>query len=227
MGSVLASTIISGTDGLGGVRKTVFDTDSANYRYSDVDLLSLLNDGQRFVVWCIPSANTGFNTFQLQAGTFQIVPIEIYAIIDVLCNMGLDGSAAGASITLIKKDVMDQINPNWRTDTADATVQHWMFDEKNPTNFEVYPAQPAVYMGYIQAVLSTTPDMVEDATEAITIPDIYQSAIQNYITYRLYAIQNDALSLQMAQTYYNLCVTELGRKDLIGKGLDPNKPGGK
>lgn len=222
--SLIASTIIQGSDGLSGIRGILHDTDATAYRWSNTKLLGYLNSAQRFVVMCNPKANVSNLPWQLAAGTFQTLPTGGIEIIDIMCNMGT-GTTPGSAITLIERATLDQMRPAWRADTASATVQYWMFNEKDPSHFEVYPAQPSTGMGYVQGAYAANPTDIATINDAITIPDIYQSPLEKYVLFLAYSTETSMEALQQAVGYYNTCVAELDRKDLIMKTYSPRAGG--
>ncbi len=232
MGTVLASAILAKAD------TTLLDT--AKTRWPDAEKLKYLNEGQRESVILKPSAYTLNVAYQLVAGTKQSIPdgsatfqdpsgatiAEAIQFIRLVRNMGLTGLVAGPAITPVGMDFMDAYNPDWHTDTAAAVVKHFIFNEDDPTHFYVTPPQPtgAGAQNYVEAVFSAVPAEIAEVGNAITLSDVYQDILLNYVIYRCYA-KDAALSpfnAQRAAEYYNLFVLGLERKDLVMKQYSPN-----
>lgn len=216
MGTILASTIIA------EMRPDLHDN-SVPYRWSDTDLLSKLNNGQRFIVQHVPKANVSNLPWQLAAGVLQSIPTGGIELISIDFNMGTSGTVQGAPIRIISLDELNALIPDWTTATASATVQLYVFNEEDPTHFYVYPPQPASSQGYVRGPYSTSPADVAAVGSAITLNDIFKSPLKQYMFYECYRLETDALALQQAAAYYNACVTEIGRKDLIMKTYSPNR----
>lgn len=216
MGTILASSIIS------TMRQILHDEDSSAYRWTDADLLGYLNEAQRFIVQHVPKANVTNGSWVLVAGVVQTIPTGGIELISIDFNMGTAGTTLGAPIRLIERDSLDLLIPAWTTATASATVQHYMFNEDDPTHFCVYPPQPSSSFGYVRGAYSTSPTDIATTATAITLNDIFSGPMMKYALFLTYAMEIDALSLQQAVSYYNACVTEIGRKDMVMRSYSPN-----
>jgi hypothetical protein len=230
MGTVLASAILAKVD--------IILLDTAKTRWPDAEKLEYLNDGQRQLVLYKPDAFVINDVYKLVAGTKQSIPDgtasfqnltpatleEGIALINVVRNMGTDGLTPGAAITPIGAEFYDSYNPDWHSDTQTAAVKNYIIDDSDPTRFYVYP--PNINTGYVEVVYSALPGDVATVGTEITLSDIYQDALRNYILFRCYA--KDAalspLNEKRALDYYNLFVQGLGRMDLVRKVISPNTP---
>ena len=220
MGTILASSIIS------DIRIDTLDEDASNYRLTDLEILKMINNAQRFVVQHVPKANVVNDPWKLSAGILQTIPAGCIELVSVDFNMGTDGITQGAPIRIIEKEELDLLKPDWPTDTASATVQLYMFNDKDPTHFYVYPPQPATGQGYVRGPCSKSPTDIATTATAISIDDIFQSPLYHHACFQIYSMETDAYAPQKALAHYNACVTEIGRKDLIMKSYSPNqKPG--
>jgi hypothetical protein len=223
MGTVLSTNIFSKVD-------TIL-LDTAKIRWPDAEKLEYLNDGQRQIVIYKPDAFVVNNVFVLVAGTKQSIPdgtgslAEGIALIKVVRNMGLTpGTTPGAVIRKIGADFLDAINPDWHTETQAAAVKNYIYDDSDPTRFYVSP--PNTGTGFVEAAYSALPGEVAAIGNVITLSDIYQDALRNYILFRCYA-KDAALSPQnekRALEYFNIFVGGLGRMDLVRKVISPNMP---
>jgi hypothetical protein len=230
MGTVLASAILAKVD-------TIL-VDTAKTRWPDVEKLEYLNDGQRQLVLYKPDAFVINDVYKLVAGTKQSIPDgtnafqnltpatlqEGIALVKVVRNMGTNGTTPGAAITPIGTKFFDEYNPDWHSETQTAAVKNYFFDDSDPTRFYVTP--PNNNTGYVEVAYSAVPDSVATVETAITLRDVYQDALRDYILYRCYAKDAafSALNYSRAVDYYNLFVTFLGRMDLVRKVISPNAP---
>ena len=139
--------------------------------------------------------------------------------------MGTDGLIPGAPIRLIEMDKMDLRNPTWHSDTASATVQAYMFDPNDPKTFYVYPKQPTSNQGYVDEVDAITPTTIAAISGAITVDDIYDIVLLDYLLYRWHNLnaKNNPNSKATAVYHYNRFVTALGRKDMAEGFVSPKK----
>jgi len=217
--------------------------DTTQVRWLESELLGWLNDAQREIVLIRPDASVKNEELQLQAGTKQSLPDGGIRVMDVVRNT--DGDA----IRVIDRNVLDAQQPNWHTVGAKSSVEHFMFDLRDPKHFYVYPPQSAdttttvvnaetgldedvttVNAGRIELIYSSAPDDVvykTDATaltsETITLDDIYGNGILDYILYRAYSKDADfAGNAERALKHYETFVTTLGLKFQADKMIDPN-----
>lgn len=169
--------------------------DVSAVRWPAADLLDWLNDGQRAVVHFAPEANRVTEFVQLAQGTKQdlttlatTVPLRL---IDVTRNV-TDGTGFPAlrAIRSVDRRELDMVQPDWHTHTTSSTVTQFMFDKRNPTEFFVYPPQPAAGQGFVEIVYSAEPaDLPNDSTN-IGLSDTYVPALVDYIVFR--ALSYDA-----------------------------------
>jgi hypothetical protein len=207
MGAIFASALITRARGI------LQDTDTAtDYTWSDVDLLSYLNDGQRNIVLLKPDAYVKNASVVLVAGTKQTVTDEI-GLIKLTRNMGTNGTTAGKPISFVLMEQFNYITSAFHTDTAKASVEVYTYDKDDPSHFYVYPKQPTSGFGYVEEIYVGLPADVATTANVITLNDIYQTALVNYILYRAYSRETDPGSIQQAMNYYQLYLNELGLKD--------------
>lgn len=184
----------------------------------EADLLLYLNDGVRQIVVKKPDANPVNAVVQLVAGSKQAIPSGGLAMMDITRNMGAAGLTPGNNITLVDKAVLGAVLPNWTGVTASATVIHWIYDQKDPKVFYVYPPQPGTGMGYVEMVYSAVPGAIVIGA-VIPIDDGYENALLNFILYRAWLKKQPAL----AQGYWNLFLSDLGLREKEEDENDPNR----
>jgi hypothetical protein len=209
--------------------------DTAYDRWSLADHLSNLNAGERQLIFFKPSAKVKTESVRLVAGTRQSVPSSGVEFISLERNMGLDGKTAGATILPASPKDMNELYPEWRSDTASATAIHYMFDDQNREKFEVYPQQPSANRGYVEIVYSYLPNNITKfgTTEVIgnyqvpiNLADEYQEPLYNYMMFAAYR-RNAASSMydaERAVAYWNLFLAQVGRKDLVETQYPKRRP---
>ena len=215
MGTILASTVIG--------KAQIILQDTTGVRWpSDTELLGWLNDGQREVMVFKPNANVKNIAIKLAGGTKQALPTDGVQLIDVVRNMGTDGQTPGRAIRIVMREILDAQVPDWHSSTPNATTKHYMYSVLDPKNFYVYPPQPASNQGYAELVYGAVP---ADATinGAISIDDIYQNVLIDYILYRAYSKDTEyAADEGRAGKHQAAYIASLTGKAKAEIGVNPN-----
>lgn len=188
--------------------------DAANGRWSRTDMLAWLNDGQREVCIHRPDASVSIQDVALAAGWMQAIPSAATRIIEIAAN------TSGRSVTLVQAEDLDRQRMNWRADAPAALIKAWIYDERFPKAFQVYP--PATTSASLKMVLAVPP--AECATEAanITIEDQYKGPLVTYVLHRCYRRDaEDSANAAMASMYYNLFLQQLGVKTQTDMAIRP------
>ena len=177
--------------------------DPTNIRWPQSELLDWLNDGQREVALYKPNAFVKNTNKQLVTGTKQSLPEDGVSLVDVVRNLGTNGTTPGNAIRMVSREILDAQLPSWHSSTAAAAVKHFVYTPLDPKTFYVYPPQPASGQGQVEIVYVASPN---DASlnGNITLDDIYVTALLNYILYRAYSKDAEyANNAQLATAYYN------------------------
>ena len=184
--------------------------DTSNVRWAATEHLAAVNDGCKAVCVFKPDAYVVSASTVLVAGIVQELPADGFKLQDVVCNMGVSpGATQGNAIQLIDRKVLDAMDPAWPVVTASATVIYYMYDERYPRQFLVYPKQPSSAFGYVQLIYSAAPaEIAVGAT--ILIPDIYRPSLLQYVLYRAYAKDLDQPgNAEKAKAYYQAFILRL------------------
>jgi len=201
--------------------------DTTNIRWPTAELLDWLNDGQREIVLRKPDAYTVSEAVVLVVSeTKQSIPAAGIQLIDIVRNLGVAGATPGRAVTRTERYILDTQRPDWNTETGTAEVKHYMFDERNPKVFYVYPPQPAASPGYVEVVYSSSPADLATAAATLTLDDIYSSALLDYVLYRAYSKYSDIApnAPQRAIGHYQAFLKSLGDQEKGETIYDPNSP---
>lgn len=192
--AVLASSILT------RVRTQLVDNGSTQ-RWTDTELLSWLSDGQRHVVSAVPWASPKVATVSLAAGTRQAVPSDGWKLITVYRNLTAVG-VAGLSCLYVPRTVLDTQYATWHTTTnTSSAVTHWTYDENDPQAFYVFPRNDGT--GSVEVNYSVMPTDVASTSSNITIRDIFQTALFDYVMFRAHSKDSDyAAGQQLAGAYW-------------------------
>lgn len=215
MGTIIARAVIE--------KAQIILQDTTGVRWpSDTELLGWLNDGQREVMVFKPNANVKNVAVKLATGTKQQLPADGVQLIDVVRNMGTDGNTPGRAIRIVMREVLDAQVPNWHNATPAAEAKHYTYTVLDPKTFYVYPPQPSSNQGYAELVYGAAP---VDATinGAITLDDIYQNVLVDYILYRAYSKDTEyAADQNRAATHQSAYIASLTGKAKVEAGVNPN-----
>lgn len=180
-------------------------------RWPSEEALMWVNDAQREIVNQLAKSNTKSAQPTMVAGARQSLSglsiTDGIEIIDVVCNVS--GATRGKPVRKERRAVMD-MRLGW-LDESGIEVLHWVFDERDPQAFYVWPQ---VTNGKIEIVYSASPTDLADLTDTIDLPDIYANAIQWFVLFSFYSKDTKVTaSMQRATTYYQLFQSSLGLRD--------------
>ena len=155
-------------------------------RWTEAEMLRWASDGQREIALARPEASVTNASIQMAANTTkQTLPAGAVRLIDIVRNMGAGGSTAGRAIRFVNREILDAQTPDWHTATAAAEIKHFVFDNRDPRTYYVYP-QPASAL-YVEAIYQTSPTDLASAATSIAVPDLFLGALLDYMLYRAYS----------------------------------------
>jgi hypothetical protein len=190
--------------------------DDTSVRWTTVELVMHLNDGQRDIVTKRPDALNVTETVSLVAGAMQAVPGGAGSkLIGVNANVSSSNKRA---ITPVERKVLDQQNARWRAITPKAEIFHYCFDPRRPDNFEVYPpAQAGVEIEIEYAKQPTdiaTPTLggtVADVVGNLSLAEFFNNALYNFVLFRCYSKDTEyTANAQRAVSFYQAYMADLG-----------------
>jgi hypothetical protein len=213
MGTITAQTIIN--------QAAVQLLDISNVRWTRAELLDWINAGQKQIVILSPNATNKTWVYKLAVGTRQVIPSDGWTLLDVIRNMGTDGTKPGRTIRLVSEELLDNFDPNWHAALPSTTVQNIVFNQQDQTVFYVYP--PNNGKGYIQINYSPVPPTIAAETETISVNDIFMPVLLDYVLYR--ACSKDAEyapGLQLAAGYLQTFMASMQAKSASELANSPN-----
>lgn len=197
--------------------------DPTNIRWPTDELILWLNDGQREVALYKPNAFVVNNAVICVAGTKQTLPAVAISLIDVVRNMGTNGTTPGNSIRAVSREILDTQVSNWHSSTPSAVTKHFVYTPLDLKTFYVYPPQPATGQGYVELIYVAAPtDAVSSGL--ISLDDIYVTALISYILFRAYSKDAEyANNAALAGTYYQQFQGLLQGKVTAEAASNPNQ----
>ena len=208
------------------VKEVLQDNNSVTWTVTQ--LVEWFNDAQRAVVSNRPDSTSVTQSLQLSAGTKQSVPTGMFKLLQIVRNMGTDGSTPGRAIRLVDKDTLDENDPNWHAATPAAESKAYVFDEFNdPKVFYVTP--PNTGTGYVEGIFSANPTDITAATESISVPDIYAPALIEWMLYRCFSRESTSTpnyqrGLNHQKTFFNVLGVKM-QSDLLNIPMIGGKGG--
>ena len=126
-----------------------------------------------------PEVNPRTIRHQLVEGTKQTIPDNAYVLIEVVRNLGLNGTTPGRVITPSKRDSLDKVNNQWHVGAGEI-VKNYIYDIRNRRTFYVNPPQPA-QPRQVEIVVAEIPSQLANDNATIGIDDIYEPALVNFM----------------------------------------------
>lgn len=192
-------------------RVKVLINDITLTRWTKVEVLDYLNDAQRAIVIRRPDAYTvDDDDFPCVAGTKQRLPDEALRLIEITRNK--TGNVIRGPFD---RNVLDTNYPNWHTVNTATSAELFLYDERNPKTFYLYPGVADGVL--VTAVYSKAPPLIteamHDADQVISLDDIYMNAIIEWILYRCYMKDAEfAANPNKSLMHQSAFKTQLGEK---------------
>ncbi len=196
--------------------------DQTNVRWPQEELLRYLNDARREIAIARPDLYAVTSTITLVAGTKQSLPTDGIRLIDVIRNM--PAGVAGSAIRVVEREILDAQKPTWHTETGTASLKHFMYDERSPRVFYVYP--PATASHQIEITYGQSPTDIaigNIASTQLTQEDIYTGAMVDYACYRAFSKDSEyAGNASRAAAHYSQFMNALGLGGKVSQVTSPN-----
>lgn len=193
------------------VSTTLVDAKPQFTRFSERDMVTALQSGVRALCKYLPQAGSRNLAIKLAPGSRQSIakipaasiktydgsnPVDTYAILllEVIRNMGANGTTPGAAIAIADRQRLDRQSPGWHTTTG-AAVRQYTYNPQDPLTFYVTPAVPAAGDAvWVDVSLVAPPKVIPDGgaagselyriegnnTELVGVDDQYEDDLWNY-----------------------------------------------
>jgi hypothetical protein len=197
--------------------------DPNNVTWDASEHLLALNNGSKEICIFKPDAYVVSESVVLVEGTVQSLPDGGYQLQDITHNMGVaPGTTPGKAIRLFDLQTLNKIDSSWRTVTASAVVNYYIYNEKIPLIFSVSPPQPSSGFGYVWMSCCKAPPKIAIGA-VILIPDIYRSVLLDYILYCAFRKDADEPgNARRAMAHYQAFLNALGERRNVEQAEDPN-----
>jgi len=209
---MLASEIID--------RARVVLNDADGVRWLDAEFFKWINDAQRVIALVRPDSVVSNTSITLVLGTKQTLPADSLRLLDVVRNLTSTG-AGGRAVRHVDRDVLDTQNPDWHGDTPAATIKNFVYDNRDPKTFYVYP--PSQAGAKLEVIYSKNPTDVSALGSSLAVADIYADPLLNYVLYRAYSKDAEfAQNAQLSGAYLGAFNSMLGIKTSKDAAYSPD-----
>lgn len=194
--------------------------DEEYVRWTVPELISWINEAAGALVSIRPSAGAKLVVLPLVAGTQQTLDDNVVQLLDVVRNVAVDGVTPGRSIRLAERHLFDSTDPDWHTRPGKSVIKHYIYDDRTPNIFYVYP--PALAGTKVQASLTVIPAQLTAETDTLDLDAQFESALVNYVVFRAMAKDSEYANGAIATGYYQAFQAALGGKDAGEQSVSPN-----
>lgn len=147
-----------------------------------------------------------------------------YLMLDCIANAG----PKKGRIQRGSQAVLDSVLPNWRDTPPSTKIDLWLFEDRNPREFLVYP--PALAGVQVELLYSAMPaahaiqeNMTSILAESIKIHEAYAPALLDYLLYRAYLMDTDSqANLLRSQMHYQAFTQGITGKTQADQASSPN-----
>lgn len=210
--SIVVSTLIK--------RVGFIMNDEDHVRWTTDELLEWINEGVIATINANPAAGERDATLTLQLGARQELDGSVCQLMALVCNVDQNGNP-GRSISRTDLSLMSLAAPEWQNGKASKVVRQYMFDERSPSVFYVYP--PVEEGVKVRASMASIPDQLTNAADIISINIEYVDALLNYVCYRCAAKDSEYANGGIASAYYGAYQTALGNESAGAQSTSPNR----
>ena len=197
-----------------GVRATQLN-DAEKITWTDVLLMSALNQALAILTLVRPDATAKVFTFACVNGTRQTLPSDGLRLLKVVRNLKDDGSM-GRAVRLVNVSDLDSIAPDWHSEPEKDLLKEYMFDERTPKWFYVYtPSKTGVK---IEIEYSAKPTPITDLSQELPVDMVYMQPLQEFILYKLLSGEGGQ---GQGMQHFNTAMTLLGGKPTIDRYTAP------
>jgi len=197
-------------------------------RWPAAERIRYMNDALDAILIRRPAAFANRVVHDLAAGTAQALPAGGVQFLDCVRNIAANGVTPGAPIRRTDRQLLDDSDPTWHTGKPKATIKHYVFDDRAPTLFYVYP--PAIAGTKVELLQAALPAQAVETDEpaadaALPVGREYREAVINYVCYRAKAKDSEYANAGEAGAYYQAFEASLGVKTNADVNASPNQPG--
>jgi hypothetical protein len=193
-------------------RCEVITQDKTSIRWPKAEWLDWYNDAILFVVNRRPDKSVKNVAFPVDiTNSKQTLPSDALKLFTVIRNV-----ASGRPIRKIRREILDDQYNDWHSHVG-ANVDHFIYDERDPTSFYIYPVPTTsghiIEIMYPFAPIKVTVADFDTDVQTIGIDDSFLNPLIDFMLYRGYSKDADyAENGQRAMNHYNAAEQSVGTK---------------
>jgi hypothetical protein len=235
------------------VSTTLQDANPQFTRWTEVELVNYANFGQVAIATYLPQAGSRIDAMRLQPGTRQdltkvltanILPgdgsaaADTYgiALLEVVRNMGANGSTPGRAVRPVDRASKDADDPLWHT-IAGTEVREFVADKNVPKAFYVSPGAHAVTPVWVEVSWMAEPKRIPAGGEPgsenykfdtgnntlLGINDQFVEDLHNYVVaVALLKGSKNTVNLPKSQAHTGLFLSSINAQASALTGVNPN-----
>jgi len=191
--------------------KRILQERGTGIRWTDSEALDWLNEGYAAVAVAHPEAHSHEDELTLVAGARQQLPADGLRLLDIYA------AGSGHAVRVIDRRTLDTTRRAWQAEPQTTRIERFVFDERNPTIFWVYP--PAAAGAKAQGLYVRTPPLHDTASlgavreDPLSLEETYAPAMVDYVLFRAFSKDAETpANLSRAQMHYNAFAQALGMK---------------
>ena len=192
-------------------------------RWLDEELLRWINDSRMAIITRKPSACSKVTVVPLVAGCHQTIPSNGVQLLDIICNMGMDGATPGRSIRRTDRQNLDDDDLYWQSATPKVEISQFTYDDRTPKDYFVSP--PAKAGTQIKISHAAIPDAVTSPSDTLDIGLEVMDAVVNYVAFRAKSKDSQYANAAEAAGFYSAFGDALGVQTQTQAAASPNQPG--
>ena len=194
--------------------------DEDHVRWTVPELLEWINDGARETIVRRPAARAVTADLTLAAGTKQALPASGVQLLDVVRNLG-NGTKPGRVIRRIDRQLLDDQDPDWHTARPKAVIKHFMFDDRSPKTFYVWP--PAIAGTHVEALYSELPPTITAEGDTLDMGAEYLNVLVSYGVYRALSKDSEFANGTVAALHYQAFIDAVTDSSAQTTANSPNQ----
>lgn len=173
--------------------------DAGGHYWTVDELMRWLADARAEAYKLRPDLYEVTEDLPLTAGATQKLPNGSRWLFEVVSNVS---APRRRSVTVADGKVLDRHRPSWRGQSGVAEIRHYLYDDRSPSQFEVYP--PA-REGVVVAVSYAKPPAATIAANDELVPEgEHGASLTDFVLYRSFLKEADTVPAFFARATNHL-----------------------
>lgn len=161
-------------------------SDTEGARWTRTTLLDFVNEAVWQVVLVRPDASAKIVAIQLAPGSRQALPDDGLRLLEIIRNMGQDGSSPGQAVRLTERGSLDAANSAWHAGQGASEIAEYLYDIRRPGAYYVYPPAAASPPVFVEIAYVASPPPIEDEGGELGLDDVYAGPVLDWVLYRAF-----------------------------------------